>query len=405
MRRRKAREWDDVLAQVRMLDGFEHFLTATPYAELAAVAAERASSDRQREPSRLPRPDRGRRQPSDVRVVNLPGMSLDAAVDQANAMLEALAGAADPGRGFPDREKDRHAILDVLDWLWDVIAEPVLTALGHTSTPGTGSPWPRVWWCPTGPLTVMPIHAAGHHPRLRTAAADSIDCVLDRVISSYTPTLTALARSRQPQRPPRAATDRRHAHHPRPSPLPAVPAELKVLARHFPPGEVNHQLAGSQATRAAVLAAIATHSWVHLACHASQQHADPDPQRLRALGRHTDDRRPGRAPTQQPGPGVPICLPDRHRQRRATSTRRSTSPPPCSSSATGTSSPPCGLSLTRPRHTSPTPFTAHSLWVARQTPTEPLRHSTVPSALYEIGSVKRLRILSSGNFIFSIVRA
>ena len=83
----------------------------------------------------------------------------------------ALAGAADPGRAFLDREKDRHAILDVLDWLWDVIAEPVLTALGHTSAPETGSPWPRVWWCPTGPLTVLPIHAAGHHPRLRTAAS------------------------------------------------------------------------------------------------------------------------------------------------------------------------------------------------------------------------------------------
>ena len=60
-------------------------------------------------------------------------------------------------------------MLDVLDWLWDVIAGPVLTALGHTGPPGPGDPWPRVWWCPTGPLTVLPIHAAGRHPRLRTA--------------------------------------------------------------------------------------------------------------------------------------------------------------------------------------------------------------------------------------------
>ena len=58
-------------------------------------------------------------------------------------------------------------------------------------------------------------------------------------------------------------------------PLPAVTAELKILARHFPPGERNHQLTGPQATRADVLAAMATHSWMHLACHASQQHADP----------------------------------------------------------------------------------------------------------------------------------
>ena len=31
LRRRYAREWDNVLAHVRALDGFEHFLAATPY--------------------------------------------------------------------------------------------------------------------------------------------------------------------------------------------------------------------------------------------------------------------------------------------------------------------------------------------------------------------------------------
>jgi len=133
-----------------------------------------------------------------------------------------------------------------------------------------------VWWCPTGPLAVLPLHAAGHHPRLRTAGARSADSVPDRVISSCTPTLTALIRARQPA----AGTGVRQLTvgmpaTPGQSPLPAVPAELKVLARHFPPGDGSRQLAGPQATRAAVLTAIADHSWVHLACHASQEHADP----------------------------------------------------------------------------------------------------------------------------------
>ena len=152
----------------------------------------------------------------------------------------------------------------------------MLTALEHTRTPDPGSPWPRVWWCPTGPLTVLPIHAAGHHPRLRTATTGSTDCVLDRVISSYTPTLTTLTRTRQPQ----AHTPVRQLTIGMPTtpglpPLPAVPAELKVLAGHFPHGADNYQLVEAQATRAAALTAIATHSWVHLACHASQQHTDP----------------------------------------------------------------------------------------------------------------------------------
>jgi CHAT domain-containing protein len=58
-------------------------------------------------------------------------------------------------------------------------------------------------------------------------------------------------------------------------PLAAVPAEFAIIARHFQ-GEANHQLAGPQATRAAVLTAMASHSWVHLACHAGQEQADPD---------------------------------------------------------------------------------------------------------------------------------
>ena len=97
-------------------------------------------------------------------------------------------------------KKDRHAILDVLTWLWDVIAEPVLAALGYTRALESNDLWPRVWSCPTGPLTVLPVHAAGHHPRLRTATRNT-ECVLDRVISSYTPTLTALARAHEPGQP------------------------------------------------------------------------------------------------------------------------------------------------------------------------------------------------------------
>lgn len=40
LRRRKAREWDDAVAQVRTLDGFEYFLAAVPYADLAAAATD-----------------------------------------------------------------------------------------------------------------------------------------------------------------------------------------------------------------------------------------------------------------------------------------------------------------------------------------------------------------------------
>jgi hypothetical protein len=276
LRRRKAREWDEVLAQVRALPGFGHFLAAVPYADLKAAPAGgpvvmvNASSYG----CHALIVDPGAEQP---RVAILPDLSLEAAAEHAGELLDALEGAGDPGRSVLDREKDRRAVLDVLDWLWDVIAAPVLTALGYTAAPGPDSPWPRVWWCPTGPLAVLPIHAAGHHPRLRAAATRTADSVPDRVISSYTPTLTALARARQPAAPAgvRQLTVGMPATPGQPR-LPAVPAELEVLARHFPPGEANLRLTGAQATRAAVRTALAGHSWVHFACHAGQEHSDPD---------------------------------------------------------------------------------------------------------------------------------
>ena len=274
LRRRKAREWDEVLAQVRMLKGFEHFLAATPYPELAATTAAgptvilNASGHGCHALIVHPGSDR-------ASAVDLPGMSLPAARDRADMMLAALAGATDPGRGLRDREKDRHVILDVLDWLWDVLAEPVLAALGFSTAPGPDDSWPRVYWCPTGPLTVLPIHAAGHHPRHRSAAG--ADCVLDRAVSSYTPTLAALTRTRRPLTPVPA----RHLTVGMPTtpglpPLPAVRAEMEVLARHFPPHPGNCQLTGPEATLDAVRAAIATSSRVHLACHAGKLPADPD---------------------------------------------------------------------------------------------------------------------------------
>ena len=281
LRRRQAQEWDDLLRQVRALAGFEHFLAPVPYAQLRASLF----ATPQGGPVVIVNAsqygchaliiDSGAEQP---RVVRLADVTLDSATDRANTMLGALAGLTDPGWAPADREDHRMILLEVLSWIWDAIARPVLAELGLTSAPEPQErAWPRVWWCCTGPLAVLPIHAAGHHSR-QPAAADPgrAECVLDRVISSYTPTLAALARSRQPT----PGAPARHlavgmADTPGLGPLPSVPAELKVVAAHFPPSAGNQQLTGRFATRAAVLAAIDTHSWLHLACHASQQQADP----------------------------------------------------------------------------------------------------------------------------------
>ena len=45
-----------------------------------------------------------------------------------------------------------RALREILAWLWETVAEPVLEALGHKETPVDGWPWPRVWWVPIGAM-------------------------------------------------------------------------------------------------------------------------------------------------------------------------------------------------------------------------------------------------------------
>jgi CHAT domain-containing protein len=78
----------------------------------------------------------------------------------------------------------------ILEWLWDVAAGPILSELGF-HTPPANEDWPHIWWILTGPLSHLPIHAAGYHGNW------SSDNVLDRVMSSYTSSIKALVHSRR----------------------------------------------------------------------------------------------------------------------------------------------------------------------------------------------------------------
>lgn len=76
----------------------------------------------------------------------LPGLTLAACMSRVSTLQTALAA------------RDASGVLfDTLAWLWHVVAQPVLHHLGWTSPPA--SMLPRLWWCPTGPLTFLPLQA------------------------------------------------------------------------------------------------------------------------------------------------------------------------------------------------------------------------------------------------------
>jgi hypothetical protein len=171
----------------------------------------------------------------------------------------------------------------LLGWLWDTIAEPVLTALGMTTGTQPDQELPRVWWCPTGWLSFLPLHAAGRYPAVAAAtSAGGTDCptgtraaLPECAVSSYTPTLRALidARGRAGTASPTAAVlGVALAHTPGLADLPAAEPELAQLRQRIPAATV---LTGEQATRAAILHALPDCSCLHFAGHGGQDPLDP----------------------------------------------------------------------------------------------------------------------------------
>ncbi|MGW3360568.1 CHAT domain-containing protein [Streptomyces bungoensis] len=159
-------------------------------------------------------------------------------------------------------------LTSTLEWLWEEIGQPVLDACGFKEPPGEGLPWPRLWWCPTGLLTMFPLHAAGRHG----AAGQS---ALDRAVMSYTPSLRVLIDSRSWERST-VAGGMLHVALPKTSgqrDLPHAEREEKLLRTLF--GANCTTLKGSAADRASVRRELAAHRNVHFSCHATSDPLRP----------------------------------------------------------------------------------------------------------------------------------
>ena len=214
-----------------------------------------------------------------VQHVPLPRLSRQDALARIPVFRNAhRAFARDLEPPFSPALSDRDGLLDELAWLWDCVAEPVLTALGHTRTPAPGEPWPRIRWCPVGMATYLPLHAAGHHDEAAQGLA-APRTVLDRAVSTYTTTVRTLAYSRQR---PTAQSQGRALIVAMPETsgaqsLPGVAAETRLLAELLPGATI---LEGSDATYETVRAALPGHRIAHFACHGLSDWADPATSRL-----------------------------------------------------------------------------------------------------------------------------
>ena len=269
-RRATAAAFDRLIAEIRELPGFDGFLrpavvrdlapegghvvivNVSPYGSDALIVAAGT------EPVAVP----------------LPGLTPDVVLAEARAFLDAVG----------DTSAGQRRMTRTLGWLWDTVAGPVLDRLGVSGPPPDGEPWPRVWWCASGAMSFLPLHAAGRHD-------GSSDTVIDRVVGSSIPTLRALAHSRRGAAASPSGGDRAVVvampHTPGGSPdLPGAEAEEAVV-RHYFPGTVD-VLTGTAATSDAVRAALPGARWAHFACHGHSDLADPSSSRLLLADHHTD---------------------------------------------------------------------------------------------------------------------
>ncbi|KAJ6585889.1 CHAT domain-containing protein [Mycena capillaripes] len=273
-----------LLEEIRRLEGFERFLLPKSISELSVAAGggpvvilniSEISCD-----ALVLKPDLGDK----VLCIPLP----DLTVTYAESLAESLATLVHSG-GRSERLKMRREgyvpppvqFSNILAELWWRVVKPVLSTLG-IKTPSQENQQ-RIWWCPTGPLSFLPIHAAGLYGNNEFFGSK----LSDFVISSYTPSLTALIHGfrtgsgskenfrflavAQP-----SATGQNY--------LPGTRAELNHIERLIP-GDISFtRLEQNAATVGSVQQGMRDSRWAHFACHGVQQVSNPTESALLLAG-------------------------------------------------------------------------------------------------------------------------
>ncbi|KAJ7692241.1 CHAT domain-containing protein [Mycena rosella] len=125
---------------------------------------------------------------SDVQHVPLPDFNHNDAQRLQSSLAELLSSHGRhiiDDRLFGDRESAPHSVVDADENFISIWPSCVLSAL--QLEPKKNDLLPRLWWCPTGPVTFLPIHAAGLYNTNQPGSKTP-----DFAGSSYIPTLDAV---------------------------------------------------------------------------------------------------------------------------------------------------------------------------------------------------------------------
>ncbi|KAI0825523.1 CHAT domain-containing protein [Irpex lacteus] len=282
-----AAEYEKLLKQIRKLEGFGGFLQPRTFPQLAGACKSG--------PVVLINIDESScdalilYESEEVKIKHIPLslLSFDHAINLCNnfsfvLIARGLRGCfrdnsykwkedCDRGAHLPGRGMKNDPMFKILADLWTMVVNPVIDFIYTLSLTDT-SQLPHITWCPTGPLTFLPLHAAG----IYHANNAPYKTVMDYVVSSYTPTLEALlkpqAKAYSAHATPRVLVVSQPAT-PGCNPIPGTTTEAGIVMSLT--GELTQVLEDTDGIIDTVLEAMATHNWVHLACHGMQDRNNP----------------------------------------------------------------------------------------------------------------------------------
>ncbi|KAJ7607769.1 CHAT domain-containing protein, partial [Roridomyces roridus] len=279
-----AHQRDKLIKEIRKLSGFERFLLPKTISELSIAA-----------------------QGGPVVILNVSSMSSDAFIlipgmenevmhipllgfKQQYNYVEGLAKSIGKlvGRNTRLKLKQEDQVTSdeqfqhMLSSLWTGIVKPILNGLAF-NTPKKSAEQ-RIWWCLTGSLTFLPIHAAGIYGKEGTLGSK----ISDYVISSYTPSLTALIEGQRPHSVPPNTFEILAVAQPTASGqivIPETRTEIKHIERIAQGREIPVvTLMENTATLAAVQEKMKQCQWAHFACHGVQNADQPTESALLLAG-------------------------------------------------------------------------------------------------------------------------
>ncbi|KAJ2929789.1 hypothetical protein H1R20_g7291, partial [Candolleomyces eurysporus] len=288
-----AKERESLLKTIRTtIPGFENFLRPLPSSswmqnlpESGPVVVINVHNTRcdaialmagSEEPLHIPLPDFSLSDAVDLRQllekalkqfgIDMRGSSIDLTSPEVRAMKPKLSGKNSLTESPP-------LIEDILRQLWSHLVKPIVEAL---ALPRSEDPETRIWWCPTGPLTFLPLHAAGIY------TSETPETLSEHAVSSYIPTVAVLTeRVKSTRIIPEEKSGLLLVSQPNAPGYPLIPGtttEIERIAQKINESQATIRtlrLEDENATVKAGTEGMENYSCVHLACHAAQDIEEP----------------------------------------------------------------------------------------------------------------------------------